>query len=145
MLMMRQTVLCVDNDSPFRDILTQHLEARGYCVLTATDGESALERLIKENPDAVVTDIDMPGEAGLQILEWAEQLAPDIPLIVCSGGQSMEDVAKALCRGAWGCVPRDTTSLDDLTACLARTLRQARLKRQVGNRTTATKPSRVGT
>jgi CheY-like chemotaxis protein len=76
-------VLVVDDDWSLRKSLQVRLEKEGYDVVTAMDGEEGLERL-KEMPDLVLSDIDMPRLDGLGMLQRmrAEKEFRDIPVIM---------------------------------------------------------------
>jgi DNA-binding response OmpR family regulator len=95
-------ILVVDDDWSLRKSLQVRLEKDGYEVITAMDGEEGLERL-KEMPDLVLTDIDMPRLDGLGMLQRlrAEKDYNDIPVIMmtahATGG---EEAAEGLDLGA---------------------------------------------
>jgi two-component system chemotaxis sensor kinase CheA len=63
------TILLVDDKAFFRDMLGPVLKAAGYRVRTASSAAGALDVLAAERIDAVVTDLDMPGRSGLQLIE----------------------------------------------------------------------------
>lgn len=129
MFQMRPTVLCIDDDPYILTLCSRYLEASGYCVITAQDGETGLRMLAREHPDALVTDIEMPGMNGLEVIKHAARIAPDIPSIVCSARDDMEHTVLSLHRGAWAFVPKQSPFLADLDATLAKTLRRARRTR----------------
>lgn len=61
-------ILIVDDEKQLREMLTMRLEASGYEVITAADGEEGLKKTNKENPDLILLDIMMPGMDGLVVL-----------------------------------------------------------------------------
>jgi DNA-binding response OmpR family regulator len=61
-------ILIVDDEPELREMLTMRLEANGYEVITAADGEEGLEQTKKEKPDLILLDIMMPGMDGLIVL-----------------------------------------------------------------------------
>ena len=67
--------LVVDDDAGARSALTSLLEAEGYQVDTAPDGQAALDRLVELPPDVIVTDLDMPVMNGMQLLADLRDLA----------------------------------------------------------------------
>jgi len=86
------TVLVVDDEPDLRDIASLALAAQDFYVLTAEDGNIALE-IFKQNKDkiqAVLLDFTMPGLSGLEVLEQLHELAPDLPVIIMSGYTAQE-------------------------------------------------------
>ena len=80
----RATVLCVDDSPEMLFICKRFLEARGYDVLTASNGEAALETL-KEHPvDAAITDNEMPGMTGLQLAQEIKHVQGNLPVLMFS-------------------------------------------------------------
>lgn len=62
-------ILIVDDDDMLRDTLEEVLLAKGYAVATAANGQTALELLREHAFDVVVTDLNMPGMTGIELLE----------------------------------------------------------------------------
>ena len=95
-------ILVVDDDWALWKSLLVRLEKEGYDVITATDGEEALDRL-KEMPDLVLTDIDMPRLDGLGFLKRmrAEKDFRDIPVVIMTAhATGAEEAAEGLDLGA---------------------------------------------
>lgn len=65
--MAAQTILVVDDSPTDLKLVTAPLHQRGYRVITATDGEEALEKAARERPDLIVLDIVMPKKNGFQV------------------------------------------------------------------------------
>ena len=63
----RLTVLVVDDHAGARDVIGQLLEARGYAVVTASNGGEAIEKLKTPGIGAVVTDVSMPDMSGVEV------------------------------------------------------------------------------
>ena len=63
------TVLIADDDPSFRRVLEYQLKQAGYDVLTAEDGKKALEIFARDRCHAVLTDLDMPGLSGSDLLK----------------------------------------------------------------------------
>ena len=79
------TLLLADDDAIVRYALALLLRSNGYHVLEAPSNDAALA-LAKENPDAIITDVNMPGMTALEILEELKKTNPDIGIIALSGG-----------------------------------------------------------
>lgn len=81
------TILIAEDNLDARDAMSELLQANGFTILVAQDGEEALEILKSHKPDVVLTDIDMPHIDGLTLCHQIKQnpLTSDIPLILISG------------------------------------------------------------
>ena len=92
-------VLTVDDDPSIRKFIRANLEARGYQVLLAGDGEEAIKVIEAELPDLILLDIMMPKMDGFtvcrQLREWTE-----IPIIMLTARDSETDKVKCLDAGA---------------------------------------------
>ena len=95
------TVLVVDDEESIRDILSRYLQLKGYAVLTAGNGHSAMDILLSQAVDLVLTDLNMPNVNGRELLKRMAEKFPDIPKIVLSGYGSNEDMLVALKSGAY--------------------------------------------
>ena len=95
-------VLIVDDDDLIVDLVRFTLESRGYEVLTATDGEEALDLAGSEPPDLVILDGMMPGLDGLQVLRRLSEGdgKPAAPVIMLSARRQQQDVVGGLASGA---------------------------------------------
>jgi two-component system alkaline phosphatase synthesis response regulator PhoP len=63
------TILVVDDEDSIRSIVTAYLEAEGYAVHTAVDGQGALAAFRRHKPDLIVLDIMLPGMDGLEVMQ----------------------------------------------------------------------------
>jgi two-component system KDP operon response regulator KdpE len=92
-------ILIADDDPQMLRALRITLTARGYEVVTASDGTAALDAAIASHPDIVVIDLGMPGLTGIEVIEalrgWTQ-----IPVLVVSGRSESWDKVEALDAGA---------------------------------------------
>jgi DNA-binding response OmpR family regulator len=92
-------ILVVDDDPAIRKFVQVNLEARGYLVLEAADGEEAVRVAEKEKPDLVILDIVMPEmdgfEACRKIRQWSSS-----PVIMLSAREGENDKEKGEACGA---------------------------------------------
>ena len=92
-------ILVVDDDPSIRQFLQANLEARGYKVFAAADGEEAVRMAEKEKPDMLILDIVMPGMDGFtvcrKIREWSA-----VPIIMLSAREGENDKEKCVACGA---------------------------------------------
>jgi len=94
-------ILIVDDEQSIRETLKEILEYEGYEVEEAADGEKALSLVKKFNYDVVLADIKMPKLDGLEFLEKAKEIAPELPFIMISGHGTTETAVEATKKGAF--------------------------------------------
>ena len=96
----RGRILIVDDEVNARTALAEILRDEGYAVDTAGDGFKALPKLDDFAPDAVVTDLRMPGMDGLELMQRVRDRDPDIPVVVVTAYGAVESAVQAMRRGA---------------------------------------------
>jgi DNA-binding response OmpR family regulator len=79
-------LLVIDDDNLVRAALTDMLQTAGFEVVTASNGRLGLELLNTTPVDAIITDILMPEQEGLETIREARQRFPDIRILAISGG-----------------------------------------------------------
>ena len=79
-------VLVIDDDEEIRTLVKHMLVGEGHEVEEAVDGAEGLQLFGKHPPDLVLTDIDMPGLDGHDVIEAIRMQHPDVPIIAISGG-----------------------------------------------------------
>lgn len=92
-------ILIADDDPQILRALRITLTARGYDVLTAGDGRTALGSAIEHHPDLVVLDLGMPGLTGIEVIEGLRGWS-GVPILVVSGRSESWDKVAALDAGA---------------------------------------------
>jgi CheY-like chemotaxis protein len=107
-------VLVVDDEELLRDLLTRILQRNGLRVLTAANGEEALEVLEANKVSVVVSDVAMPQMDGLKLLAKVKESNPDLPVLLVTGqtGKHSRDQAEA--AGADGYVAKPFKSTEIL-------------------------------
>ena len=78
-------VLIVDDDQDLREILAHLVRKEGFTPLTAADGSSALELLRLRGAEVMLADVHLPDGDGLELLQKAREMDPDLPAILPSG------------------------------------------------------------
>jgi two-component system response regulator AtoC len=94
-------ILIIDDDKTFRVILKEVLIKEGYHLLEAPSGEKGLEIVKSEHPDLVITDFQMPGLSGLEVLQAIIKMKTGIPVIMITGFSDTENIIKAIQMGAF--------------------------------------------
>jgi CheY-like chemotaxis protein len=82
------SLLVVDDQALIRTCLSEFLTEHGYGVRIAPDGFSALAEIRREIPDLIVSDLNMPGMSGFELLSVVRRRFPSIPVIAMSGAFS---------------------------------------------------------
>ena len=83
----KKKILVVDDEVGFIEVLKLRLEANGYEVVTAFDGEEALEKIKSENPDVVILDIMLPKLNGEEVCKniRSDPVFSKTPVIMLTG------------------------------------------------------------
>lgn len=120
-------ILIVEDELPMRTALSDVLQAEGYRVLTASDGESGLERALQEKPDLILLDIMMPKLDGFTVCAELRRLSNPVPVLMLTAKGQVEDRVQGLDAGADDYLVKPF-STDELLARVRALLR--RLQRQ---------------
>ena len=102
------TVLVVDDEEQMLRSQERMLAREGYDVLTATSANAALEQLrtSEHEVDVVLTDLRMEGMDGMQFVETAKRLYPDLEVIMMTGYGTIETAVEAMRKGAYDFLPK---------------------------------------
>ncbi len=94
-------ILAVDDNKAECTLLELALEkVRGYEVLTAASGRSALDQAVRCTPDAVILDLLLPDISGLEVLKELKKFQPTLPVIMLTGLADIRKVVEAIQMGA---------------------------------------------
>jgi len=111
-------VMAVDDDHVIRGLLEVNLEMEGHEVITAVDGQDALDRVRDERPDLILLDVMMPNVNGWQVAETLKNdpETRNIPIVFLSARAMEADVRKGTDLGVQAYVtkPFDPIDLMDL-------------------------------
>ncbi len=94
------TILVVDDYDAHRELMRSALAAAGFPVLTAASGEQAVERVKGGSIGLVLTDQQMPGMSGLDLLHILRELRPQLPVIMVTAYGTVESAVDAMRAGA---------------------------------------------
>src|SRR3954452_12609979 len=115
------TVLIADDDRSIRTVLTQALGRSGYQV-RSTSNASRLWRWVEDGEgDLVMTDVVMPDENGLDLIQRIRKIRPDLRVVVMSAQSTLMTAVKATQRGAFEYLPKPF-DLQELLAVVGRAL-----------------------
>lgn len=81
------TILVIEDDPSFRDLLELHLHAAGHSIRAAGDPEEGLRSFLEEPPALVLLDLDLPYLSGFEVLEAlrSDEASRKVPVIVITG------------------------------------------------------------
>jgi PAS domain S-box-containing protein len=105
-------VLLVDDESDLAEVTALHLERRrdDFDVRVVTDGEAALAAVEDGRVDCLVSDYEMPGMDGLELLRAVQERRPSLPFILYTGRGSEEIASEAISAGVTDYLQKRTTS-----------------------------------
>jgi len=126
-------LLVVDDEVRLRELFAMILGEAGWQVDVAGSGDEALDLLRGRQYDVVLSDIDMPGMTGLQLLQAVRTRDLDLPVLLVTGHPQVESAVQALEEGALRYLlkPVSPDILTEAVAGAARLHRLARVKRQM--------------
>jgi len=123
------SVMVVDDKELMRDSVGTVLARRGHRIVAAPGGAAALDRLSERGVDAVVTDLQMPGMDGLELLAEIRRLDETLPVIFMTAYGTVETAVRALKNGAFDYVTKPFTG-DELALTVERAIEHVRLLRE---------------
>ena len=97
---MKGRILLVDDERALLEVWSEILTHAGWTVETAGDGAAALQILTRSSFDAILTDIDMPGLNGLQLLRAIRTRDLDVPVVLMTGNPGTDTAIEAVEHGA---------------------------------------------
>jgi DNA-binding response OmpR family regulator len=86
-------ILIVDDDQNILRLYKEELEDEGYFVVTASNGQEAIEKFEKEDPDLVTLDILLPDIDGIKLLRQMKEKKPRMPIIMSTAYDYRDDFA----------------------------------------------------
>lgn len=108
--MATRRVLIVDDEADVRKTLTDILRAMRYAepleVEEVSDGRAGLDAVVRQRPDLVLLDLQMPRMDGLALLKQIREVEPRLPVIVISATQDNTMSSEALRNGAVAYLPK---------------------------------------
>ncbi len=125
----RGRVLVADDEASARTALATLLRDEGFEVDPAEDGEQALARLQETAPDALVTDLQMPGLDGIQLLQRAREAIPELVVVLVTAFADVDTAVQAMRGGAEHYLTKPI-QIDELLVVLDRALERRRLGRE---------------
>ena len=95
-------ILLVDDEAPFVETMTKRLNKRGFDILSAHNGQDALDQLSRHSGiEVVILDVKMPGMDGVQTLEEIKRKFPIAEVIMLTGHATVESAIEGMKLGAF--------------------------------------------
>ena len=142
------TILIIDDEEAIRNALRDILEMEEYEVEEAKDGIDALSKIKQNSYDAIICDIKMPKMDGMEVLERAQLICPDVPIIMISGHGDIDTAVETVKKGAFDYISKppdlnrllitirnalDKSSLVSETKVLKKKISKSKTQEIVGN------------
>ena len=128
------SVWILDDDRSIRWVLEKSLGKSGLATQSFESGGELLNRLSQETPDAIISDIRMPGIDGLELLTSIQQSHPELPVIVMTAHSDLESAVASYSRGAFEYLPKPF-DIDEAVAMTRRALAHAKNKNEEATET----------
>ncbi len=127
-------LLLIDQDNEARQALSAFLEDAGYGVLTVADGESGIELCGEGSFQIIITEIDLPGIDGIEVLKFIKKTYPSTEVIVTSAYNEVEKTLKSFRLDAADFITKPIKD-DALMAALERAKKRYNIQRKLQNYT----------
>jgi len=122
-------ILVVDDEAPVREVLRDALSKSGYRMSMAADGPEALELLKEKKFHMLMADVSMPQMTGIELLEIASKMHPDMPIVMITGYGDVEMAKECLQKGASDFIAKPV-NIRELPIIVERNLERHRLEVQ---------------
>jgi len=123
-------LLIVEDDDGLRQVLQIQLEHEGYDTRSVASFEEAVTIVEKLPHDLVITDLNLPGASGLDLLQRVRAIDPETPVIVMTAFATVETAVEAMKRGAYDYITKPIHPYE-LKALIARAVDHSRLREHV--------------
>jgi len=116
-------LLFIEDESVIHKTLSDVLSQKEYEIFSALDGEAGVRLAKEKHPDLILLDLVMPKMNGFEVLHAlkTEEITKDIPVIVLTNLEQMEDIQKAIDLGATTYLVKSNYNLNEVVAIIERT------------------------
>lgn len=118
---MKPVILVVDDDASLRRVLEYNLTSAGYSVVTAESGEEGLSLFAARKPSLIISDMQMPGISGMQLLASVKASSPETLVIIITAFGSVDMAVEAMKGGAYDYITKPFNR-DELLLTVAKAL-----------------------
>jgi len=124
-----ETILIVDDEKNYLVILEALLAPEGYEILTEDSAANALRIIRDTDLDLVITDMRMPGKDGMELLEEAKKIDPELPVIIMTAYGTIEKAVEAMKKRAYDYITKPFRN-EELKLTVRKALEYSRLKKE---------------
>lgn len=124
--MNRRKILVVDDELPIRELLADGLETFGYEAVTAAGAAEALEIVRREDVGLILSDIEMPGGNGMELLRQVKAYDPDVDVVMVTGVVDLSTAIGSIREGASDYVTKPF-NVEEVRIVVEQTLEKRRL------------------
>ncbi|MBI5182136.1 MAG: sigma-54-dependent Fis family transcriptional regulator, partial [Nitrospirae bacterium] len=104
--MERPKILLVDDDKNILEVLKMRLESKGYSITTAENGSEAVEKIMKERFNLIISDLRMSVMNGMELMQEIMNIDPDLPIIILTAHGTIENAVEAMQKGAYSYITK---------------------------------------
>ena len=125
-------ILIIDDDPAMVSVISEICHERGHQTESYNSGQKALENLVAQNPQLIITDLKMDKVTGLDILREARQSLPQTPVIMITAYAKVESALEAMKLGAYDYITKPF-KVDELQLTIQRALDHQADRREIQN------------
>ncbi len=141
--MTKNEVWVVDDDRSIRWVLEKALAAEDMNITSFEDADSALKRLGERPPNAIISDVRMPGTDGLSLLEHVQRVYPNLPVILMTAYSDLDRAVAAFQGGAFEYLPKPF-DVDEAVSIVRRAVNRSNVVHTPHEATTSGLPEIIG-
>lgn len=119
-----ETVWIVDDDRSIRWVLEKALQQEGLTTVSFENADSVMQRLSRQQPDVIISDIRMPGASGLDLLARLREQYPRLPVIIMTAHSDLDSAVASYQGGAFEYLPKPF-DVDEAVSLVKRALQHA--------------------
>jgi len=136
-------VWIIDDDRSIRWVLEKALQKAGMETLSYPDAKGVLENLVLKQPDAIISDVRMPGMDGISLLERINETYPGLPVIIMTAHSDLDSAVAAFHSGAFEYLPKPF-DVDGAVEQVFRACRKGRAESREAEETIKEGPEIIG-
>jgi diguanylate cyclase (GGDEF)-like protein len=124
------TILIAEDDPDYRQLLSRRASRMGLDVHLAANGQEAIDAVNEREFDALVLDLYMPEHTGLEVIDAARKVDPDVQALILTGSASVETAVEALRAGVYDYLTKPLESMTSFELALSRALERRYLVKE---------------
>lgn len=128
--MTKETILIVDDSIEMLEVLRRHLHSMNFATFQCTNVNDAIEILNQTTIDLLITDLQMPGINGMELVKYTSEHFPSIPKLVITGHPSVSNAVEAVRSGAIDYLVKPFTKEELISRLELSLVREKRANRQ---------------